>query len=160
LEQVNHEIETNKQQETVIPYINPFSNLGEKDNSSMDWSSETPASSLSMPMPHISPAGEHMPSPQVSSSQSSSNSNNISKQLDTVSKVLDYGNSQLIHPEIWSGLHLAMSIFGTEESRSEDVHNIALSISRIEMFMWCNHIEGKKASEGFNIIAEQIRLLI
>ena len=52
-----------------------------------------------------------------------------------------------------------MSIFGTEESRSEDVHNIALSISRIEIFMQYNPIEGKKASEGFNVIAEQIRLL-
>jgi len=47
-----------------------------------------------------------------------------------------------------------MSIFGTKESRSEDVHNIALSISRIEMFMWCNPIEEKKASERFNVIAE------
>jgi len=140
--------------------MNPFSNLGEKDDSSMDWSLETPAPSSSMPTPRISPVGEHVPSPQVPPSQSSSNSNNISKQPDTISKVLDYGNSQLIHPAIWSGLHLAMSIFGTEESRSENVHNITLLISRIEMFMWCNPIEGKKASEGFDIIAEQIRLLI
>ena len=28
------------------------------------------------------------------------------------------------------------------------------------MFMQYNPIEGKKASEGFNVIAEQIRLLI
>jgi len=53
-----------------------------------------------------------------------------------------------------------MSIFDTEEFRSENVHNIALLISRIEMFMQCNPIEGKKASEGFDVIAEQIRLLI
>jgi len=45
----------------------------------MDWSSETPAPSSSMPMPHISPAGEYMPSPHISPSQSSSNGNNISK---------------------------------------------------------------------------------
>jgi len=125
----------NSKKQSFIPYMNFFSNLREKDNLSMDWSSETPAPFSSMPMPHISPAGEHMPSPQVPPFQSSSNSNNISKQLDTVSKVLNYGNSQLIHPEIWSGSHLAMSIFGTKESRSEDVHNIALSISRIEIFM-------------------------
>jgi len=75
-------------------------------------------------------------------------------------KVLDYRNSQPIHPAIWSGSHPATSIFGTEESRSEDVHNIALSISRIEMFMQCNPIEGKKASKGFDVIAKQIRLLI
>jgi len=80
--------------------------------------------------------------------------------MDTVSKVLNYRNSQPIHSAIWSRLHLAMSIFGTEEFRSEDIHNIALSISRIEMFMQCNLIEGKKASERLDVIAEQIRLLI
>jgi len=55
---------------------------------------------------------------------------------------------------------LAISIFGTEESRSEDIYNITLPISRIEMFMQYNPIEEKKASEEFNVIAEQIRLLI
>ena len=75
-------------------------------------------------------------------------------------KVLDYGNSQLIHPAIWSGLHLATSIFGTEESRSENIYNITLLISRIEMFIQYNPIEGKKGSGRFNVIAEQIKLLI
>ena len=101
-----------------------------------------------------------MPLPHVLSSQSSSNGNNISERSDTVSKVLDYRNSQPIHPVIWSGLHSAMSIFGTEESRSENIHNIALLLSRIELFIWCNSLKGKKVFEGFNIIAEQIRLLI
>jgi len=59
--------------------MNSFSNLGGKDNSLIDWSSETLASSSSMPMPRISPAGEYMPSPYVPPSQSGSNSNNISK---------------------------------------------------------------------------------
>ena len=126
----------------------------------MDWSSETPAPSSSMPTPCVLPAGEHVLSPHVLPSQSSSNSNNISEQLDTVLKVLNYRNSQPIHPAIWSGLHSATSIFGTEESRSEDVHNIALLLSRVELFIQCNPLEGKKAFEGFNIIAEQIRLLI
>ena len=53
-----------------------------------------------------------------------------------------------------------MSIFGTEESRLENIHNIALLISRIEMFMQYNPIKEKKASERFDVIAEQIRLLI
>jgi len=92
--------QTNSKKQLFAPYINSFSNLTEKDNSLMDWSSKTPASSSFMLMPHISPAGEHVPSPHVPPSQSSSNSNNISKQPDTVSKVLDYGNSQPIHPAI------------------------------------------------------------
>ena len=101
MEQVNHEIKTNKQQETVIcPYTNSFSNLGEKNNLSIDWSLETSALFLSMPMPHISPVGEHMPSPHIPPSQSSSNSNNISEQSNTVLKVLDYRSSQPIYPAI------------------------------------------------------------
>jgi len=83
----------NSKKQSFAPYTNPFSNLGEKDDLSMDWSSETLALSLSMPTPCISSAREHMLSPHVSPFQSSSNGNNISKQPDTVLKVLDYGNS-------------------------------------------------------------------
>ena len=125
----------NSKKQSFTPYMNSFSNLRGKDNSLMDWSSETPASSSFMPIPCISPVGEYMPSPYVPPSQSGSNSNNISKWPDTVLKVLDYRKFQPIHPAIWSGLHSATSIFDTEEFRSENVHNIALSISRIEMFL-------------------------
>ena len=71
--------QTNSKKQLFTPYTNPFSNLGEKDDSSINWSSETLASSLSIPMPCIFPAGEHMLSPHVPPSQSSSNGNNISK---------------------------------------------------------------------------------
>ena len=101
-----------------------------------------------MSMPHIFPVEEHVLSSYVPPFQSGSNSNNISKQPDTILKVLDYENSQLIYPAIWSGSHLATSIFGTKESRLEDIHNIALSVSRIKMFIQYNPIEGKKASKG------------
>jgi len=69
----------NSKKQSFAPYINPFSNLGEKNNLLMDWSLETPAPSSFMPMPRISPAGEHVPLPQIPPSQSGSNSNNISK---------------------------------------------------------------------------------
>jgi len=69
----------NSKKQLFAPYTNPFSNLGEKNNSSMDWSSETPAPSSFMHISCISPAEEHMPLPYVPSSQSGSNSNNISK---------------------------------------------------------------------------------
>jgi len=77
----------NSKKQSFVPYTNSFSNLGEKDNLLMDWSLENLASSSFMPISHISPVGEHMPSPHVPPSQSSSNSNNISKQLDTVLKL-------------------------------------------------------------------------
>jgi len=69
----------NSKKQSFIPYMNSFSNLRGKDNSLMDWSSETPAFSSFMPMSHISPAGKYMPSPYIPPSQSGSNSNNISK---------------------------------------------------------------------------------
>ena len=59
--------------------MNPFSNLGEKDDSLIDWSSETLASSSSMPILRISLVGEHVLLPYAPSSQSNSNGNNISK---------------------------------------------------------------------------------
>jgi len=70
--------QTNSKKQSFAPYTNSFSNLREKNNMSIDWSSETPAPSSSMPIPHVSPAGEHI-SPHTPPSQSSSNSNNISK---------------------------------------------------------------------------------
>ena len=69
----------NSKKQSFTLYMNSFSNLRGKDNSLMDWSSETPASSSFMPIPCISPVGEYMPSPYVPPSQSGSNSNNISK---------------------------------------------------------------------------------
>jgi len=69
--------QTNSKKQLFTPYMNSFSNLGEKNNSSMDWSSETPAPSSSMPISRISPAGEHVPSPHIPPSQSGSNSNNV-----------------------------------------------------------------------------------
>jgi len=101
-----------------------------------------------MPMPRIFPVEEHVLSSYVLLFQSGSNSNNISKQPETILKVLDYENFQLIYPAIWSRSHSATSIFGTKESRLEDIHNIALSVSRIKMFIQYNPIKEKKASEG------------
>ena len=69
----------NSKKQSFTPYMNSFSNLREKDNLLMDWSSETPASSSSMPMPCISSVGEYMPLSYIPPSQSGSNSNNISK---------------------------------------------------------------------------------
>ena len=69
----------NSKKQSFIPYMNPFSNLGEKDDSLIDWSSETLASSSSMPILRISLVGEHVLLPYAPSSQSNSNGNNISK---------------------------------------------------------------------------------
>jgi len=69
----------NSKKQSFAPYMNYFSNLGEKNDSSMDWSLETPAPSSSIHMSHISPVGEHVPSSHIPLSQSSSNSNNISE---------------------------------------------------------------------------------
>jgi len=77
--------QTNSKKQSFAPYTNPFSNLGEKDDSLMDWSSETPAPSSSMPTSHISPAGEHVPSPHVPPS------------LKVVLTAITYPNDQILY---------------------------------------------------------------
>jgi len=60
--------QTNSKKQSFAPYINSFSNLGERDESLIDWSSETPALSSSMPISCVLPVEEHMPLPHAPSS--------------------------------------------------------------------------------------------
>ena len=137
--------------------MSPFSSSIARDNSSMDWSTDTPAPLSSTPMSHVSPAGEHMLLPHV---QECSNSNSISDQLDTALQVLDYRNLQPIHPRIWGGSHSAMFLFGIKEIRPIDIKNLILSLSRINAFLKCNPIEGKTTPAGYNGVAEQLLFLM
>ena len=83
-----------------VPYNNPFSNLGEPVNNSMDWSADTPIQTAS-PL-HVPPAGEHVPSPHVSLPQGigADNSTNNSNVKTTV---LNYGNNQPTDLSLWDG---------------------------------------------------------
>ena len=53
-----------------------------------------------------------------------------------------------------------MSIFRTKESLAKDIHYMALLISRIELYIWNNLLEGDKVLERFSTITEQLHILI
>ena len=59
--------QTNSKKVPFILYTNSFSSLGEKNNSAIDWDTDVdiPASLSSMTLPHISPAGKHVPLPYI-----------------------------------------------------------------------------------------------
>ena len=132
------------------PYNNPFSNLGEPTDSSMDWSEDTPVPSS--PLLCVSPAGKHMPSPHTPLPK---NGNNMSgpSNLDTAATLLNYSNNQLTDPITWDGSYSRASIFGSKSSRAVNAHNIALSLSRIAKFMKNNPINGDTTPVEFAMIA-------
>ena len=166
--------QANSKKSLFTPLSNPFSSLGEKDNSSMDWSADDPASLQSCTglgpwddvpstsLPHVPPGGEHVPLPHVSSPLGGTMNNNVSVQNrpDNTAMLLDYGNNQPVNPALWDGSHTTTSIFGTEATRKKDVHDICLSISRIQSFLHNNPVDKDKVLEGFDIIAEQICFLV
>jgi len=130
-------------------YNNPFSNLGEPTDSCMDWSEDTPV--LSLPLPYVSLAGKHMPSPHTPLPKDGNNMSGPSN-LDTTATLLNYSNNQLTDPITWDESYSRTSIFGSKSFRAVDVHNVALSLSRIAKFMKNNPINGDTAPMEFATI--------
>ena len=89
----------------------------------MDWSVDVPTASTSLP-PHVLPAGEHMLSPHVPLPNTGSSGKNRVESDNFGPFLLDYGNNQLAITSSWNEVFHAVSIFGTENSRSEDAANI------------------------------------
>ena len=73
-----------------VLYNNLFFSLGEKGDLSMDWSADTPVQSS--PLPYVSSAEEHMPSPHVPLSQGSGMDNTMNN-LNVETTVLNYRNN-------------------------------------------------------------------
>ena len=98
-------------------FINPsLSRL--MDKSLIDWSEDIPEVQSS-PVPHVSPAGEHVSSPRVPRAESSNSS----------PSVLNYGNNQPTITSSWDRASHALSIFGTKETSASDVANMSQSIT-------------------------------
>ena len=83
-----------------VLYTNPFSNLGEQRELSMDWSVNTPTTSSSLS--YIPPAGEHVPSLYVSLPQCSIDGSNVSGPFNSGVEVtvLNYSNNQPTDPNL------------------------------------------------------------
>ena len=90
------------------------------DESSIDWSEDIPEVQ-SLPVLHVSPAGEHMPLPCVPRVESSNSG----------PSVLNYGNNQLTIASSWDGAPHALSIFGTKETSASDAANMSQSITQM-----------------------------
>ena len=122
----------------IAEYFNNPSHLRPRDKSSMDWSEDIPEVQSS-PVPHVSPAGEHMPLSYVSRVESSNSS----------PSVLNYGNNQPIIASSWDEAHHALSIFGTQETSATDAANITQSITRMIDYFKHNLADKKLPAEEF-----------
>ena len=140
-----------------VPYNNPFSNLGEPTNSSIDWSENTPVPSS--PLLCVSPAGKHVLSPHTPLPKDGNNMSGPSN-LDTTAILLNYGNNQLTDPITWDRSYSRASIFGSKSSRAVNAHNVALSLSRIAKFMKNNLINGDTAPVEFAMIVGTVWKII
>ena len=115
-----------------VPYQNPFSNLEESVNTLMDWSEDTTVQTNSLP--HVPPAGEHIPSPHVLLSHGSGIDNTMNNS-NVEKTVLNYGNNQPTNLSLWNGTSQVLSIFGSEESLTVDATNAAISLERITKYI-------------------------
>ena len=118
----------------LLVFTISFSNLGDQEDLSMDWSPEIPLNTS--PPPYISSAGVHIPLPHVSLPQSSIHSNNMFVPINTDTVILNYSNNQLSVSDLWDGDFHVLSIFESKETLNIDVTNITTFLKRIK-----NHIK-------------------
>ena len=120
----------------IAEIFNNPSHSRPRDELSMDWSEDVPEIQSS-PVPHVSPASEHVPLPCVPRVESSNSG----------PSVLNYGNNQPTIVSSWDGAHHALSIFGTQETSTTDAANITQLITRmIDYFK--HNLANKKLPAG------------
>jgi len=115
---------------TSLPFISPFLSPGlqrPQNDLSMDWSVDVPTAPASPP-PHVPPAGEHISSSHVPLPNTGSSSKNRAEYNNSGPSLLDYSNNQPAITSSWDGAFHTVSIFGTENSGTEDAANILKSI--------------------------------
>ena len=121
----------------------------------MDWSThDAPSSSA----PHVSPASEHVVSPQVPLSNRDPLERSRAEHSSPF--VLNYGNNQLSIATSWNGAHHALSIFGTQETSVIDAANITQSISRMSDYFKHNLADKKPPAGEFAKVVKALWSLI
>ena len=98
----------------------------------MDWSMDPPQAPVS-PMPCVTPASEHVPSPHVPPQNKGSNGKN--RAASTVPLVLSYSEEQPAISSNWDRSHHALSIFGSEDTFAKDSEIIYDSLPRMRSFI-------------------------
>ena len=118
-----------------LPFVSPFLNPSlqrPQEDLDMDWSMDPPQAPAS-PMPRVTPASEHVPSPYVPLHNKEPNDKN--KAASTVPLVLSYGKEQPAISGNWDGSHHALSIFGSENTLAKDSEMIYDSLTRMRSFI-------------------------
>jgi len=133
----------------IAKIFNNPSHSRSRDESSMDWSKDVPEVQSS-PVPRVSPASEHMPSPHVPRAESS-NSGPF---------VLNYGNNQPTIASSWDGAHHALLVFGTQETSATDAANITQSITRMIDYFKHNPADKKLPAGEFADVVKALWGLI
>ena len=121
-----------------INYPNFQVDMREQEDSTMDWSADTPPT---IPPPHVPPSG-HVSSPPVPLPQGGSSSSNVSETSSFKPGLLNYGNGQPSDASSWDGAFQAVSLFRTKEALSKDAANIHESLVRIG-----NYIKNRPTSK-------------
>jgi len=130
-----------------------------KDESSMDWSKDTPEVQSS-PTPCISLAGENMSSPHALLHNRDAKGKRRTDLIDSSPLLLNYGGNQPSIPSSWDGAHYVLSIFRTDETSEIDAINIAQSISRIIHYIKNNPADKKSPIREFEQVTKSFWNLI
>jgi len=93
------------------------------------------------------PVGEHVSLPYVLLPNTGSSGKNKAESNNSGPSLLDYSNNQLVIVSSWDRAFHVVSIFRTENSRSEDAANILKSIKQISSYI-SNHPVDKKLPVG------------
>ena len=145
-----------------LPFVSPFLSPGfqkPQDDSSMDWSVDVPTAPVS-PSLCVPPAGEHVLLPYVLLHNMGSSGKNKAESDNSGPSLLDYSNNQLVIVSSWNEAFHVVSIFRTENSRSEDAANILKSIKQISSYI-SNYPVDKKLPVGefFPVIKSLCKLI-
>ena len=133
----------------IAEIFNNPSHSRPRDELLMDWSEDIPEVQSS-PVPRVSLAGEHVPSPHVPRAESSNSG----------PSVLNYRNNQPTIASSWDGAHHVLSIFGTQETSATDAANIIQSIIRMIDYFKHNPADKKLPAGEFTYVVKALWGLI
>ena len=116
----NMKLKQSNNKQGLSTFTNLFSNLERLEESSMDWSVNTPVQASSNTC--VQPQSILMSNPC---------NINVFVLSGLGSTILNYSNDQLLDPNSWDRACQALSLFGRKESLSENITNIVCSLKRI-----------------------------
>ena len=126
--------QTNNKKQS-LPFVSPFLSSGFQrplEDLDMDWSMD-PLQAPASPMPRVTPASVHVPSPHVPTHDKGSNGKNRAD--FTTPSILSYSEGQPAISNSWDGSYHALSVFGTESTLAKDSEMIYDFLSRLRKFI-------------------------